>query len=54
MSEIVSPLVFQLGVGGVLGFLAGYAFKKILKLLAVLLGLASAALIYLAYVGIIE
>lgn len=54
MSEILTPLVFQLGAGGVAGFIVGYAFKKLLKLLAIIVGLFVAALIYLAYAGIIE
>jgi len=54
MSEILTPLVFQLGAGGIAGFIVGYAFKKLLKLLAIIVGLFVAALIYLAYAGIIE
>jgi uncharacterized membrane protein (Fun14 family) len=33
MSEIVSPLVFQLGTGGVGGFIVGFALKKLSKLI---------------------
>ena len=32
MSEVVSPLVFQLGVEGIGGFIVGYALKKLSKL----------------------
>ena len=32
-------LIGQIGIGGILGFVIGYAIKKILKFLLVLLGL---------------
>ena len=54
MSEVLSPIVYQLGAGGILGFIAGYAVKKLLKLLAVIAGLFAVALIYLGYTGIIS
>lgn len=54
MSEIITSLVFQLGAGGVAGFIVGYAFKKLLKLLAIIVGLFVAALIYLTYANIIK
>lgn len=50
----VSPLLTQLGMGGVGGYLTGYAFKKIGKVLAIFSGLAFLCLQYLAYHGIIE
>jgi len=53
MSEILSPLVFQLGVGGIGGFIVGYAIKKISKLIVILLGLSIIALLYLGTRGII-
>jgi uncharacterized membrane protein (Fun14 family) len=49
----MSALVYQVGIGGVGGFIAGYAFKKFLKIVAVIIGLFIVALIYLGYQGII-
>ena len=54
MSEIVSPLVFQLGIGGVGGFIVGFALKKLSKLVLFLTGLFILALIYLSTQGIIN
>jgi uncharacterized membrane protein (Fun14 family) len=54
MSEIVSPVVFQLGVGGVGGFVVGFALKKLSKLILVLIGVFIIALIYLATQGVIN
>jgi uncharacterized membrane protein (Fun14 family) len=39
MSEVISPIVFQLGVGGVGGFVVGFALKKLSKLVLILTGL---------------
>ncbi len=49
----VTPLVYQLGIGGVGGFIAGYALKKFVKIVAVIIGLFILALVYLGYRGII-
>ena len=54
MSEVVSPLVFQLGVGGVGGFIIGFALKKLTKLILFLIGIFVLALIYLSTRGIIN
>jgi uncharacterized membrane protein (Fun14 family) len=54
MSEILSPLAYQLGIGGIGGFVVGYAFKKISKLIIVLIGLFIIALLYLGTSGIIN
>jgi uncharacterized membrane protein (Fun14 family) len=54
MSEVVSPLAFQLGVGGVGGFIVGYAIKKLSKLVLFLTGVFVLALIYLSTRGIIN
>jgi uncharacterized membrane protein (Fun14 family) len=54
MSEIVTPLVYQVGAGGVGGFIAGYALKKLLKIVAVIIGLFILALVYLGYKGYIS
>jgi len=53
MSEVLTPLVYQLGIGGVGGFIAGYALKKLMKIVAVIIGLFIIALVYLGYSGII-
>ena len=54
MSEFLSPLVYQLGTGGVLGFVVGYAIKKMIKIVIVVMGAFAALLIYLEYKGIIN
>ncbi|MEM3536683.1 MAG: FUN14 domain-containing protein [Candidatus Bathyarchaeia archaeon] len=54
MSEVVSPFIYQLGVGGVGGFVVGYAMKKISKILAILIGLFIIVLLYLGTSGIIS
>jgi uncharacterized membrane protein (Fun14 family) len=54
MSDIFPSLGFQLGVGGIGGFIAGYAVKKISKLVAIVIGLFLIALIYLGTQGIIS
>ncbi len=54
MSEIISPLVYQLGIGGVGGFIVGYAIKKLSKLIVVLIGLFILLLIYLGTQGVIS
>lgn len=53
MSALLPSLVYQLGIGGVGGFLAGYAIKKISKLILVLIGLLVIFLLYLGTQGII-
>jgi len=52
--EILTPLLTQLGVGGIAGLCTGYALKKIGKLIAVILGIAFIGLELLAYKGIIS
>ena len=54
VNSILTPLIAQLGLGGTGGFLVGYAFKKLLKVIAVILGIFMLALFFLAYVGIID
>jgi len=53
LSNILTPLVSELGVGGVGGFVVGYALKKIAKMMAIGLGLIFVTLQYLAYRGLI-
>jgi len=49
----IPPMVYQLGIGGVGGFIAGYALKKLLKIVAVIVGIFILALVYLSYKGIL-
>ena len=53
MSELLTPLMYQLGVGVIGGLIVGFAIKKALKFLAVLIGFFILVLIYLGYSGII-
>ena len=48
MSEIITPIVYQLGLGAVGGFIVGFALKKITKLFIVIIGLFVLALLYLS------
>jgi len=54
MSEIISPLAYQLGIGGIGGFIVGFAIKKISKLIVVLIGIFLLILIYLSTRGVIS
>jgi len=54
MSEVVVPLVYQLTIGGLGGYLLGFALKKITKFLAFLISVIILAVIYLAYSGILD
>lgn len=51
---MISPLLVQLGTGGMGGFLVGYAVKKVTKLVGVLIGLGFIGLQYLAYKGVVQ
>ncbi len=48
MSTILPSVIYQLGTGGVGGFIVGYVIKKISKLIVVLIGLF---IIFLLYLG---
>lgn len=50
----VFPFVEQLGFGALAGFAAGYALKKVGKLLAIALGLLFVVLQVLAYYGFVQ
>lgn len=54
MSEVLTPIVFQLGAGGIAGFVVGYAVKKLAKIIAVVAGIFFLILLYLSYVDIIH
>jgi uncharacterized membrane protein (Fun14 family) len=51
---MIEPLILQVGVGGAGGFLAGYAVKKIAKILAFFAGLYFLSLIYLSQIGVVN
>ena len=54
MSEILPQIGFQVGAGGIGGFIVGFAVKKIGKIIAVIIGLFIAVLIYLGTQGILS
>ncbi|RLI13757.1 hypothetical protein DRO41_06790 [Candidatus Bathyarchaeota archaeon] len=49
MSSVFPSVAYQLGIGGVGGFVLGYIIKKVSKLIAVLLGLF---ILFLLYLGV--
>jgi len=49
----LTPLAYQIGIGGMGGFIAGYALKKMMKIVAIVIGLFILVLVYLGYRGII-
>jgi len=51
LSNILTPLAGEIGVGGIGGFLAGWALKKAAKMVAVIIGMAFQGLQYLAVGG---
>jgi uncharacterized membrane protein (Fun14 family) len=53
LSVDLTSVAASVGVGGVAGFVIGYAIKKILKIVLVIVGLFLAALTYLASQGVI-
>ena len=54
MNDIFTQILFSLSIGGAGGFLIGYATKKIIKILMVLLGLYALSLFYLMHVEVIK
>jgi uncharacterized membrane protein (Fun14 family) len=53
MVEILTPLLTQLGVGGLAGLCSGYAMKKMGKVIAFIIGIVFLFLQLLAYQGFI-
>ena len=51
--ETIGPLVAQLALGGILGFCAGFAIKKIGKVVAILIGVLFVLLQVLAYYEVV-
>ncbi len=54
MSEVFSSIGYQLGLGGIGGFIVGYTLKKLSKLVVVLIGLLVIFLLYLGTSGVIS
>jgi uncharacterized membrane protein (Fun14 family) len=54
LSNILTPLAGEIGIGGIGGFLAGWALKKAAKIVAIIIGLSFLGLQYLAYENIIQ
>jgi uncharacterized membrane protein (Fun14 family) len=54
LSEIITPVVYQLGLGAIGGFVAGFALKKIAKIFIIVLGIFIVALLYLGASNIIN
>lgn len=54
MSEIITPVVYQLGLGAIGGFVLGFALKKIAKIFIVIVGLFILALLYLGVNNVIN
>lgn len=54
MSEVIGPVVYELGLGAVGGFAIGFALKKIAKIFLIIIGIFIAALLYLGASNIIN
>jgi uncharacterized membrane protein (Fun14 family) len=54
MATDIAPFAGTVGGGFLVGFITGYAIKKIIKLAAVIVGLFIAALAYLEYQRILS
>ena len=53
LSESFTHILFQLGIGGIGGFLIGYALRKVIKV-ALIVGVVVFSLIFLAYANVID
>ncbi len=53
ISESFAPILFQIAIGGIGGFLIGYVIKKVLKIALLLLAIVF-SLMLLAYTNIID
>jgi uncharacterized membrane protein (Fun14 family) len=47
LSEVLTPIVYELGLGAVGGFVVGFALKKIAKLFIIVIGIFIVTLLYL-------
>jgi uncharacterized membrane protein (Fun14 family) len=50
----IAPFAGTIGGGFFLGFISGFAIKKVMRLAAIIIGLLVAALAYLEYQRILE
>jgi uncharacterized membrane protein (Fun14 family) len=50
----VSAMMSDVGVGGIVGFVTGYALKKLMKLAMAIIGVYLLSLFYLQQKGVIE
>ena len=48
MSELINPLISQIGIGGIGGFLVGYLLKRLIKF-ALIMGVIAFILLYFVY-----
>ena len=53
MSEVLVPIAYQLGIGGIGGFFFGYVVKKVIRI-AIIIAVFVFSLIYLAYSNVIN
>ena len=53
MSDILTPIIMQLGMGGIGGFFIGYLLKKALKF-ALIIGAFALVLVYFVYESSIQ
>jgi len=53
MNELLPPIIYQLGLGALGGFIVGFAVKKAIKILISLAMIFFLILIYLGFSGII-
>jgi len=53
LNESFAPILFQLCIGGIGGFLIGYAIRRVVKV-ALILGAIVFSLIFLAYTNVIN
>jgi uncharacterized membrane protein (Fun14 family) len=53
-TSYLTPLITQLGVGGIIGLCIGYALKKMAKIVAAIIGLFALGLIFLETQGLIS
>ncbi|MEM2420122.1 MAG: FUN14 domain-containing protein [Candidatus Bathyarchaeia archaeon] len=54
MSDVLPPIIYELGLGGLGGFIIGFAIKKLSKLILFLLGLFIVFLVYLNIKGVLS
>ena len=53
MSDLINPIISQVGIGAVGGFLVGYLLKRLIKF-ALIIGVFAFILIYFVYDSAIE